>query len=91
MYEIIYTKRFSKDLKLCVKRGFDLSLLEEAINLLQKTGSLPPKYHAHKLVGDRKDEWECHIKPDWLLCWRQNDEQLTLLLINTGTHSDLFK
>ncbi len=33
---------------------------------------------------------ECHIQPDWLLVWQQDDEQLTLLLIDTGTHSDLF-
>ncbi len=32
----------------------------------------------------------CHIQPDWLLVWEQNDNQLTLLMLNTGTHSDLF-
>ncbi|MBP3776115.1 MAG: type II toxin-antitoxin system mRNA interferase toxin, RelE/StbE family [Prevotella sp.] len=34
--------------------------------------------------------WECHIKGDWLLVWEQNDNLLTLLFTNTGTHSDLF-
>lgn len=91
MYEVIYTRRFVKDVRLCVKRGLDIFLLEEAIDLLQNTGTLPAKYHAHKLVGNRKDEWECHIRPDWLLCWRQDDQQLTLLFVNTGTHADLFK
>jgi len=33
---------------------------------------------------------ECHIQPDWLLVWTQNDNELILLLTNTGTHSDLF-
>jgi mRNA interferase YafQ len=33
---------------------------------------------------------ECHIQPDWLLIWIQNDKTLTLLLTATGTHSDLF-
>ena len=33
---------------------------------------------------------ECHIQPDWLLVWLQNDNELTLLLTDTGTHSDLF-
>ena len=33
---------------------------------------------------------KCRIQPDWLLVWEQNDNQLTLLMLNTGTHSDLF-
>ncbi|MDE6549539.1 MAG: type II toxin-antitoxin system YafQ family toxin, partial [Muribaculaceae bacterium] len=32
----------------------------------------------------------CHIEPDWLLVWEQNDFELILLLIETGTHSDIF-
>ena len=31
-----------------------------------------------------------NLRPDWLLIWDQNDTELTLLLIDTGTHSDLF-
>ena len=33
---------------------------------------------------------ECHIEPDWLLVWELNDNEFTLLLLETGTHSDLF-
>ncbi|MBD5632809.1 MAG: hypothetical protein HDP34_06215 [Clostridia bacterium] len=32
----------------------------------------------------------CHITSDWLLLWEENKSELTLLLINTGTHSDRF-
>jgi len=32
---------------------------------------------------------ECHISPDWLLLWKQNENDLILVLTNTGTHSDL--
>ena len=91
MYEVQYTKRFSKDVKACVKRGLDISFLENVINILQENGKLPDYYHPHKLKGDRKGEWECHIRPDWLLCWQQNDKELILLFVNTGTHADLFK
>lgn len=31
---------------------------------------------------------ECHITLDWLLVWKQNDEDLILLLVDTGSHSD---
>ena len=53
-------------------------------------GSLPAKYHPHKLSGDMDGIWECHIQPDWLMTWEQNDTQLTLLFLRTGTHADLF-
>ena len=35
-------------------------------------------------------QWECHIEPDWLMVWEQSDTQLTLLFLQTDTHSDLF-
>ncbi len=72
------------------KRNYNLNLLKEVIDLLQIDGKLPIKYKSHKLSGDYADCWECHIKADWLLVWKQNDNELTLLFTNTGTHSDLF-
>ena len=43
-----------------------------------------------KREGDHKGEWECHIQPDWLLLWEQHDDQLVLLMLTTGTHSDIY-
>ncbi len=90
MYRITTTNRFEKDVKLCIKRGYDISLLKKVMSLLAGTGSLPEKYKPHKLSGKYVNCWECHIKPDWLLIWQQNDKELVLLFMNTGTHSDLF-
>ncbi|AHW58708.1 RelE/StbE family addiction module toxin [Draconibacterium orientale] len=90
MYSIQYTNRFKKDVKLCQKRGYNLTLLSEAIDILQATGKLPAKYRSHLLKGNYEGLYECHLKPDWLLVWEQNDHQLTLLFMTTGTHSDLF-
>ena len=90
MYSVDTTKRFDKDLKRCMKRGLDLQLIHEAISLLRATGTLPMKYRPHKLSGDKNGQWECHIEPDWLMIWEQNDTELTLLFLRTGTHSDLF-
>jgi len=90
MYKILYTNRFKKDYKLCIKRGLDILLLEEVIKLLENNGKLPAKFKPHKLTGNYKDCWECHVKPDWLLVWLQDDNELTLIFTNTGTHSDLF-
>jgi len=90
MYSVDTTKRFDKDLKLCLKRGHDIQLIYDAIALLRTTGSLPAQYRPHKLSGNMDGIWECHLKPDWLLIWEQNDTELTLLFTGTGTHSDLF-
>lgn len=91
MYSLSTTKQFEKDLKLCMKRGLPMEELRTVISLLVESGKLPAKYKPHKLSGARAGEWECHIKSDWLLVWEQNDKELTLLMLNTGTHSDLFK
>ena len=90
MYSVDTTKRFDKDLKRCLKRGLKLQHIYDAINLLRTNGSLPAQYHPHKLSGNLDGVWECHIEPDWLMTWEQNDTQLTLLFLRTGTHSDLF-
>ena len=89
-YKVVTPKRFKKDLVRCQKRGLNMQLIHDAIFLLQETGSLPMKYRPHKLRGDMRGIWECHIQPDWLMTWQQNDNQLTLLFLQTGTHSDLF-
>ena len=90
MYEIRISNRFKKQVKLCEKRGYNISLLEKAIEILSETGTLPPSYRPHKLSGNYAGFWECHIKSDWLLIWEQNDKELYLLFTGTGTHSDLF-
>ena len=90
MFTIKTTKQFDKEVKLCIKRGYDISKLKEAMRILSETGTLPSKYRPHKLSGNYDNCWECHLKGDWLLIWLQNDNELTLLFINTGTHSDLF-
>ena len=90
MYQVKYSKRFDKNLKLCVKRGLNMQLIFEAIQLLAANGSLPAQYRPHKLSGNLDGIWECHIQPDWLMTWEQNDTQLALLFLRTGTHSDLF-
>ena len=90
MYSIDYSKRFKKDMKRCQKRGLNLQLILDAIALLRTTGTLPAQYRPHKLSGDKNGQWECHIEPDWLMIWNQNDMELTLLFLQTGTHSDLF-
>ncbi len=90
MYSVSYTNRFKKDLKRCVRRGLEIKKIIEAIKILEERGELPQSLKPHKLIGDRQGQWECHIQPDWLMVWEQNDSELTLLFLQTGTHSDIF-
>ena len=90
MYKIITTRRFEKDVLKCKRRGLDLDKLKEVMSKLAASVKLPAKYKAHKLSGKYTGCWECHIMPDWLLIWKQDDADLTLLFLNSGTHSDLF-
>ncbi len=86
-----YTARFKKGLKLAVKRGLDISLLEDVVVKIQNGIELDRKYHDHELAGKYIGYRECHIQPDWLLIYLIENDILTLTLIDTGTHSDLFK
>lgn len=90
MYNIEYTGSFKRDYKLALKRGYIEPLIQNIIILLANGTPLPSKNKPHKLTGDFKDCWECHIQPDWLLIWQININTHSLILIRTGTHSDLF-
>lgn len=48
------------------------------------------KNRDHELKGELKNFRECHIQPDWLLIYLLENDILTLTLVDTGTHADLF-
>lgn len=90
MLEIVSSNRFKKDLKLAIRRGYNIALLENVVNKLASQESLEPKYKDHELAGEFKGLRECHITPDWLLVYQIVENELVLFLSRTGTHSDLF-
>lgn len=90
MFKIVSSNRFRKDLKLALRRGYKIELLEEVVNKLAEGIVLEPRYKDHELAGDFKGLRECHITPDWLLIYQVVDNELVLYLSRTGTHSDLF-
>ena len=90
MLKITTSNKFLKDLQLAKKRGLDLGLLNEVVTKLANREILDEKYHDHALKGEFEDFRECHVKPDWLLIYSIDDEELELFLIRNGTHSDLF-
>lgn len=90
MLKIRYSAKFKKDYKKAVKRGHDVQKLKKIIELLASREPLPSQNKDHFLTGNYKDFRECHIEPDWLLIYEINNDLLTLFLMRTGTHSDLF-
>jgi len=88
--KIVWTTQFAKDYKRAKKRGLPLKELKKVTQKLAQGEKLEPKYKDHSLKGSfKKDHRECHIKPDWLLIYRVEENEL--VFIRTGTHSDLFK
>ena len=91
MYQVKFTTAYKKAYKFMKKRGLDISLLDEVVDLLRQGKQLEKRYHDHGLTGDLAGFRECHIKPDWLLIYLIENDVLTLTLIDTGSHSDLFR
>ena len=91
MYQVKFTATYKKSYKLMKKRGLDLSLLDEVVDLLRQGKRLNEKYRDHALSGNFAGFRECHIQPDWLLVYLIENDVLTLTLVDTGSHSDIFK
>ena len=81
-----------------MKQNRDIAALDYVIGELAVPNTLPEKYLDHSLKGDYKGYRECHIEPDWLLIYgyetfddEEEENQAQLLLVRTGTHSDLLE
>ena len=83
------TSQFKQDVKRMEGRGKDMRLLKNVLSMLISGEVLAAQYHDHALVGQYRGSRECHIEPDWLLLYEATEDEL--ILIRTGSHSDLFK
>ena len=91
-YKVDYTNNFKKDYKKIKRQGKEIKKLQIIIDKLANGEKLDSIYKDHKLTNNNKymDCRECHITPDWLLVYRIIENELILLLIDTGSHSELF-
>ena len=90
MRKIVTSSIFRKDVERAKKRHLNIQLLKEVINKLANDEKLDPVYRDYALKGKFKGMRECHIKPDWLLIYSIEGNELELFLFRTGTHSDFF-
>ncbi len=73
------------------KQGKNLSLLKNIIDQLLLEQTLPPENRDHHLSGKYTGYRECHIQSDWLLIYKQDNENLILTVSRTGSHAELLK
>ena len=93
MYKITRSKDFENSISRLFQSGIKPSLkekIEKTIDLLAGGNKLPQSYKDHQLKGKLSLYRECHIKGDLLLIYRIEKENLILILINIGSHSQLF-
>ena len=93
MYRVVLSSNFKRQYKKAGKQGKNLEKLKVVINKLANGEILESKYKDHSLINDKyyKNCRECHIESDWLLIYQYEDNELNLLLVATGSHSNLFK
>ncbi len=91
MYQVVFSPQYKKSLKKISKSGnFPIKEIERVISLLILGKILPVKYRDHSLSGELSDYRECHIKGDLLLIYRIEKGNLILVLVDIGSHSQLF-
>ncbi len=88
-----FSNNFKKSLKRMIKQGKDIDKLLDVVDKLVNREVLDAKYRNHNLINDKyfKNCKECHIEPNWLLIYKYVHEKLVLILVSTGSHSDLFQ
>lgn len=92
MLKINTTTDFDRTFKRLKKQNKDINKLLDVARKIANGEILEEKYRDHKLIGYKiPDCRECHIEPDWLLIYKIYKDELILLLVTTGSHSNLFK
>ena len=88
MRSIIRKSQFKRDFKKLRSSGRDIEVLKTAVQKLAAGEELPASFRDHSLGGNYAACRECHLSGDWLLIYQRDAE--TLVLIRTGSHSELF-
>jgi len=88
MLNIRDKRSFRKDYRKLRSSGKDLSKLAFVIDTLATGEPLAESYRDHALIGNYLGCRECHISPDWLLIYQTTETEL--ILVRTGSHSELF-
>ena len=94
MKKLIYRTLYKHDFKREYKGRYRVLLrkggeLDNVVKYLMNNIPLPFKYRDHPLHHNWEGSRECHIKPDFLLVYTLEGEDL-LILERLGTHAEIF-
>lgn len=87
------TKDFEKSFKRISRSGLSLRTrgkLETIIDSLASGERLESKHKDHRLKGELNAYRECHIIPDLLLIYKLEEKEDVLILVDIGSHFQLF-
>jgi mRNA interferase YafQ len=92
MYRIVWSNQFKKQYQKILKSNlFKQAEFRVVINCLVKDEKLDRKYRDHQLKGELQNYRECHIQSDILLVYQKSTNELIVVLVKIGSHSELFK
>lgn len=89
-----YSTQFKKDIKKAQKQTSpkrDLEELKNIMIMLAEDKQLSAEKRDHPLKGHWIGYRECHVQPDFLLIYKKDDKDYSILFERVGTHSELFK
>ena len=90
VYRSLYKRDFKREYRGQYRRLMEQhGELEQIRHMLERDISLPPKYRDHPLHGAWEGSRECHIRPDFLLIYTLEGDDV-LWLERLGSHSELF-
>ena len=90
MYKIRFTQSYKKNYRAIITQSLDTTPLNKVVYRLENGIPLETTGKDHALKGEFNGLRECHVRSDWLLVYSIQEEYVTLVLIGTGTHSDIF-
>lgn len=89
MRQVRYSTKAKKDLKKYRDNETCMRRLYEVLDYLIHDYPLPARYFPHKLTGQYKGCWECHVGSDFLLIWIDAANEV-IEIIRIGSHAELF-
>jgi mRNA interferase YafQ len=89
MRRLVHTSQFKRDFKKRIQNLADEAALEDVLRRLITGEPFEPHHRDHPLKNSRNHVRDCHVKPDLVLLYELQGDEVRLRRL--GTHSDLFR
>jgi mRNA interferase YafQ len=89
MFTLLRSSIFKRDVTKYIAKGGSEDRLDAALELLRTGDEMPPWFRDHSLQGKLHGVRELHLSPDWLLVYRRDGKNLTVMCLWLVTHQKL--